>query len=86
MKADCFCLPVSSMEVSEAASLGAAMLAGIAVGTFKDAVDAAKSMVHIKRTYYPDERQSERYQEKYREYRELYPTLKEFNRLISGSS
>ena len=86
MKADCFAMPVSSMQVSEAASLGAAMLGGVAAGTFKNAEEAAESMVQIKDTYYPDEGQSERYQEKYAEYRELYPVLKEYNHRLADNS
>ena len=83
MKADCFALPVSSMEVTEAASLGAAALGGVAAGAFRDVEEAARSMVRIKRTYYPDADRVERYEEKYREYRQLYPALKSFNHLIS---
>ncbi len=84
MKADTFGLPVSSMRVSEAASLGAAMLAGVSIGCFKDARDAAESMVHLNRTYDPNEERTRLYREKYHQYREIYSTLRPFNHLISG--
>ena len=83
MKADTFELPVSSMQISEAASLGAAILAGVSIGVFKDARQAADSMIRIRHTYYPDEKQSRLYNEKYQQYKQLYPTLKEYNKLIS---
>ncbi|MCK4400887.1 hypothetical protein KAW08_01120 [bacterium] len=82
MKADTFGMAVASMKTSEAASLGAAILAGISIGTFKDAHCAVEAMVHIKSTYYPDEKQSRVYQEKYELYKELYPALKQFNFIL----
>ena len=85
MKADCFAMPVSSMQVSEAASLGAAMLGGVAAGTFRDAGEAAGCMVRIKDTYHPDESRSKRHQEKYAEYRDLYPVLREYSHRLAGS-
>ena len=85
MKADTFGMPVSSMRVSEAASLGAAMLAGVSIDIFKDAHEAAKSMVHTRRTYGPDGKQNRLHEEKYQLYRELYPALKGFNHRISSN-
>jgi len=85
MKADTFELPVSSMQISEAASLGAAILAGVSIGVFKDIRQAVDSMIRIRHTYYPDERQSRLYNEKYQQYKQLYPTLKEYNKLISAT-
>ncbi len=85
MKADVFGLPVSSMQTSEAASLGAAMLGGLSKGFFKDSGEAVNSMVRIKQTYHPNKEQNLRYMEKYLQYRCLYPELKDFNRIISGN-
>lgn len=84
MKADTFELPVSSMQTSEAASLGAAMLAGVGIGEFSNPGEAAGALAHIKHTYYPDDKQSRVYRDKYQQYRDLYPTLKDYNHLISG--
>ncbi len=83
MKADTFGLPVTSMRTSEAASLGAAMLAAMSIGAFKDMRQAVESMVHIKLTYYTDEKQNQLYSDKYQQYKQLYPTLKNYNNLIS---
>ncbi|MDY6913597.1 MAG: FGGY-family carbohydrate kinase [Planctomycetota bacterium] len=83
MKADTFEMPVCSMRTPEAASLGAAMLAGVSVGCFKNIRDAVEAMVHIERTYHPNKEQSRRYREKYLQYRRLYRCLRSFNHLIT---
>ena len=84
MKADTFDLPVSSMRTSEAASLGAAMLGGLAVGCFKDAGEAAQAMVHVEHTYQPDRGQARRYRDKYDQYCQVYPTLEDLNHMLSA--
>ena len=84
MKADTFGMPVSSMQISEAASLGAAMLAGIAVGCFAGVEEAVEKMAKVKYTYEPDKEKGRQYQEKYEEYVKIYPALKAFNHFISG--
>ena len=85
MKADTLALPVSSMQITEAASLGAAILAGISVGVFKNAREAVDSMVRIGQTYYPDAKQAGFYAARFQEYKMIYPALKNFNKIISGS-
>ena len=85
MKADTLGMPVSSMKTSEAASLGAAMLAGVSVGAFDDARRAAESMVQIDCTYDPNEERSRQYQDVYEKYKQLYPTLKDYNHLLADS-
>ena len=85
MKADTFGLPVSSMNVSEAASLGAAILGGMGTGSFNDIQEAVKSMVHVATTYEPNEEQTRLYQEKYQQYKQLYLVLKDYNKLLSGN-
>ena len=86
MKADTFGMPVSSMRISEAASLGAAMLAGIATGCFAGGQEAVDKMVKVKRVYEPDSGKKAQYREKYEEYVKIYPALKTFNHLISGKN
>lgn len=83
MKADCIGLPVSTMRVSEAATLGAAMLSGVACGRFADAREASSAMVHIARRYEPDPAGSERYDRLYPIYRDLYPALRRLNHRIA---
>ena len=62
--------PVLSAEPTAA---GAAILAGLAAGTFTDAAHAVERMVRLApRTYAPDQRNREVYTERYAQYRALY--------------
>ena len=83
MKADTFGVPVAAMRISEAASLGAAILAGVAAGRFAGVHEAVDCMVAVERTYDPNEENHRRREDKYREYVEIYPALKDFNSLLS---
>ena len=83
MKADTFGMPVSSMKVSEAASLGAAMLGGISIGAFKDTKEAVESMVSVEAAFEPDSKKTQLYNAKYQQYKKLYPSLKRYNLLLS---
>ena len=71
LKADITGLPVHTLVIREAACLGAAMLAGLAVGEYKDAADAAQ-IVRLDRTYEPRAAESSHYAQRYKLYRELY--------------
>jgi len=82
MKADTFNMPVVSMEVSEAASLGAAILAGMGLKTFANINEAVESMVHVVTAYEPDKKQNHLYEHKYQQYKQLYPALKNYNKLL----
>ncbi len=83
MKADAFGMPVVSMKASEAAALGAAILGGIATGCFGSIREAVERMVEVQHTYEPDAAKHRQYEGKYREYREIYPALRELNCLLS---
>ena len=83
MKSDCFGLPVSSMHVSEAATLGAAMLGGVACGRFRDAGEASQAMVHVARRFEPDPVRREQYERIFPLYQELYPALRRLNHRIA---
>ena len=77
LKADIFNRPVSSLSVSEAACLGAALLAGAGVGEYSSPAEAADRTIRVVRTYEPDPQTAARYDERYDVYRRLYPTLRE---------
>jgi xylulokinase len=84
LKADIFHRPVSSLNVSEAACLGAAMLAGVAAGEYASPQEAARDLVREVETFDPRPEEAARYEESYAVYRELYPTLRELNRRIGS--
>ncbi len=79
LKADVFGKPVESMAVSEAAALGAALLAGKAIGIYSDFSDAVNSIVRVNRTFEPRRSETVAYEEHYQAYKSLYPAVREVN-------
>ena len=77
LKANIFNRPVSSLWVSEAACLGAALLAGVAVGEYSSLEEGVARTIRVKDTYEPDPQEARQYEERYALYREIYPTLKD---------
>ena len=73
-KADITGLPVQSMHIPEAACLGAAVLAGIGAGVFRNAQEAAQR-IKIKQAYEPRPPYVARYKERY----EFYQAVAEQN-------
>jgi xylulokinase len=79
MKADVFEKPVCLPAISESAAFGAALLAGLAQGSFSSLEDAVRNLVKIKEIFEPDKKKSELYREKYEKYKDIYSVLKKFN-------
>jgi xylulokinase len=82
LKADVTGIPVAVPEVTEAAGIGAAILAGVAAGVFSNAASAIDSHLKIKRTYTPDPGIKALYDERYELYKKLYPAVKEINHTL----
>ena len=74
-KADVVGRPVEVPQVEEATPLGAAILAGIGVGLYRDEEEAFRRVRRRGRTYEPDPELSRRYAEWFSIYRRLYPSL-----------
>ena len=68
---------IVTLEISEAGTLGVAMLAGAASGIYNSLSDAAAQLVRVKKTFEPDPALHELYTEKYETYKRLYPAVKE---------
>ena len=64
-------IPVATLQTREAACLGAALLAGGAIGVYKDAAEAAQTVVRTARVFEPDARRAALFAERYAEYRAL---------------
>jgi len=75
IKADITGKTILRTENEEAACLGAAILAGKAVGLYSSVKEASKNMVRIKKTYTPQQQNTETYQETYKKYIKLYDDL-----------
>jgi xylulokinase len=74
-KADVTGLPIETPEVEEATPLGAAILAGIGVGLYRDERDAFERVYKPGTTYQPDPQLAADYAEWYQVYKQLYPAL-----------
>jgi xylulokinase len=73
IKADVTGRTVRPVLADEPTALGAAILAGLAAGTFRDTADAvARTVMPSARGYQPDERARTLYEERYAQYRALY--------------
>ncbi|HHV62152.1 MAG TPA: FGGY-family carbohydrate kinase [Firmicutes bacterium] len=77
IKADITGRPIHVPSSDHATTLGAAMLAGMGVGVYKDFEEAVNRTVHIQRTHIPDESNHRIYRRYYELYIELYNRLKD---------
>ena len=75
-KADVVGKPIEVPEIDEAVPLGAAILAGIGVGLYRDEADALGRVWRPGRTYEPDPALVEKYAAWFPAYERLYPTLR----------
>lgn len=85
MQADILEATVERPQVDEGPAYGAALLAGVGAGWFRDAHEAVRH-VAVRATYEPDPATREAYARNYRIYRDLYPALKEVFARAAGSS
>ena len=82
-KADMIGCPIEVPEVEDASPLGAAMLAGIGVGIYRDEKDAFERVRKPGRTYEPDLRATAQYAERFPLYKSLYPALKPVSHAVT---
>lgn len=76
MKADITGKKIITLKNSEAACLGAAILAGLGTGVFDTIDSAVKKLVDTDMKYIPDPKNQNEYEEGYNAYREIYSDLK----------
>ncbi len=76
IKADVTGIPVNVAKSDTATTWGAAVIAGLGVGIYKDIGDAMEGRVEIKRTHEPDINKHSKYTEYYELYIEIYDKLK----------
>ena len=75
IKADITGKEIVTLDNSETASLGAAILAGIGTGIFKDFQDACNKCIKIKQKYYPNISNKHIYNVSYEKYKSLYNSI-----------
>ena len=75
LKADMYGRPVVRLQVTEAASLGMAISAGVATGVYASTREAAQELVVPQGTFTPDPDKAAYYDEMFERYRQIYPAL-----------
>jgi xylulokinase len=73
MQADIFNLPVEAMAHDEGPALGAALLAGVAGGVYRDVNEAGDRTIRIGEVIEPDPERTARYGQLLHAFRALYP-------------
>ena len=81
-KADVSGRPVVTLEIEEATALGAAMLAGVGIGVYKNLSEAAQRVKKPGKVFEPNNKLTTLYSEFFGIYREIYPSLQRINNRI----
>ena len=81
-KADVVGRPIEVPELEEATPLGAAILAGIGVGLYKDEQDAFDHVNKPGTTFEPNADAHRQYAERFKVYQQLYPALKSISHAL----
>ena len=81
-KADVVGRPIEVPQLDEAVPLGAAILAGIGVGLYRDEQDAFDRVHKPGRVYQPDPALTAQYAERFEKFERVYPSLRDLNALL----
>ena len=74
--ADVLGIPVHILATEQGSSYGAAILAMVGCGVYRDVAEATEQMVSVKQTILPNPQNVAKYQKKYETFTKLYPILK----------
>ena len=80
--ADIFNVEVVKIAAEEGPALGAAILAMVGVGTFKDVETACKEIVELSTVFTPNKELVSKFNQKYAAFTKLYPALKDLYKEI----
>lgn len=75
-------LKVDMIESEEGPALGGAMLAAVACGEYKNVEEAAEKLVKVVGTVEPDPELAVKYEEKYQQFKQIYPACKPLFEII----
>jgi len=78
--------PFTRVAQNEAGIVGCAIIAGVGSGKFASYEDGVGAMVRLDRTFTPDTRQHELYQERFEHYRALWPLMRDYMRKLTTLS
>jgi xylulokinase len=83
LTADILGIPLTRCATVEAGALGAAILAGTATNTFDSLQQGVDTMVRLGETFEPDPESRAAYTERFAAYRDLWPTIRDWNRRLA---
>jgi len=83
--ADIMGCPFMRPTITEAGTLGAAILAGMGRGTFTTVEAGVGAMVRMERTFEPDQKKQTLYSAWFNKYRKLYPLMQEYLRELASA-
>lgn len=83
IKADIFEREIAALTISETGALAAALLAGSAIGIYKNIEEAVTNIIKPRKVFYPDNKFREIYRKTYDIYKDLYPALLDINHRLS---
>lgn len=69
-------MKVDVLETEEGPSLGGAMLAAVACGAYKNVEEAAQRIVKVVDTVEPEQQLADKYEERYQQFRQIYPACR----------
>jgi xylulokinase len=75
-------IKVDVLETEEGPSMGGAMLAAVACGEYPDVESAAEAIVKVVDTVEPEPELMEKYEARYKQFRQIYPACKELFKAI----
>jgi len=84
-KADVLGRPIDVPALDEAVPLGAAILAGIGTGLYRDEKKAFCRIHKPGRTFLPNPQRAARYAQWFDNFAKIYPALKDLNAAINGA-
>ena len=70
-------------QTEEGPGYGGAMLAMVGCGAYASVSDCAAQLVHVKETVEPDPAIAARYEERYQQFKAIYPTMKPLFKLLN---
>jgi xylulokinase len=79
LKSDITGIPVLVPAVTEAAGLGAAILAGVGAGVYANAPEAIEGILEIKDRIEPNVERVQKFKHRFEIFREIYPTIRELS-------
>ncbi len=77
MQADIFAVPVATMASVPSPAVGAALLAGVAIGVFSDVAAASATVGRLGRVLEPDPERAARYEQLYRTFSAVDPAIRQ---------